>query len=108
MDLFQFGTFPTPTGFVFEGFFVAADLGLPELVAVGGRARGLRPRRRRLVPGRLHNRGEGHRAGQYFLNVNDTPDDAGSEAGPIGPPFLDTRSFCTPTLAPMWGAPGAE
>ena len=95
----QFGTFPTPTGFVFEGFFVAADLGLPDWSLSAGAHVGFDLAVDVSFPDVCTIGGEGHRAGQYFLNVAVTPDDAGSEAGPIGPPFADTRSFCTPTLA---------
>lgn len=40
---------------------------------------------------------QGHRVGQYFLHVGTAPVDA----APIGTPFADPRSFCSPTLAPM-------
>lgn len=41
---------------------------------------------------------QGHRVGQYFLHVAPAP---AGDAAPIGTPFADPRSFCTPTLTSM-------
>jgi hypothetical protein len=97
----QFGTFPTATGFVFEGFFVAADLGLPSLALAAGGQVGFDFAVDVSFPDYCTTGLEGHRAGQYFMNVATTAADAAEDAAPIGPPFADTRSFCTPTLAGM-------
>jgi hypothetical protein len=97
----QFGTFATPGGFVFEGFIVAADLGLPSWSLAAGSKVGFDVAVDVSFPTACMTGVEGHRAGQYFLNVSMSPPDAGDDAAPIGPPFVDVRSFCTPTLTSM-------
>jgi hypothetical protein len=97
----QFGTFSTPNGFVFEGFFVAADLGLSTWGLAAGDTIGFDLAIDVSFPSYCVTGLEGHRAGQYFLHVATTPADASAEAGPIGAPYQDTRSFCTPTLTTM-------
>jgi hypothetical protein len=100
----QFGTFLSPGGFVFEGFVVASDLGLSTWQLAPGGHVGFDVAVDVSFPTECMIGLEGHRAGQYFLNVpaSDTADaaDAG-DGGPIGPPYEDTRSFCTPTLTSM-------
>ncbi len=97
----RFGTFPTPDGFVFEGFVGASDLGLPSWGLSSGGMVGFDVAVDVSFPTLCTTGLEGHRAGQYFFYVSTTPPDAAADAGPIQPPYLDTRSFCTPTLAPM-------
>jgi hypothetical protein len=97
----QFGTFATPTGFVFEGFVVAADLGVPSWSLAAGATVGFDLAVDVSFPVACMTGLEGHRAGQYFLNVSVSPPDAAADAAPVGPPFEDVRSFCTPTLTSM-------
>ena len=97
----QFGTFPKADGFVFEGFVAASDLGLSSWGLSSGGKVGFDVAVDVSFPTLCTTGLEGHRAGQYFFHVGTTPPDAADEAGPIQPPYLDTRSFCTPTLAPM-------
>lgn len=94
----RFGTFPTATGFVFEGFVTAADLGLTTWSLAAGSTVGFDVAVDVSFPDYCTVGLEGHRAGQYFLHVGTNPADA--DAAPIGAPFADSRSFCTPTLTP--------
>jgi hypothetical protein len=120
----EFGTFPTPGGFVFEGFITAADLGLSSWTLAAGQSVGFDV----AVDVSFTTFGmvgfEGHRAGQYFFHVGSSAQDAAAEASPgptpdasldgaadggdastgpppVGPPYMDTRSFCNPTLTSM-------
>jgi hypothetical protein len=97
----QFGTFATPTGFVFEGFVAAADLGLTGWSLAAGGKVGFDVAVDVSFPTACTTGLEGHRAGQYFLHVPVISPDAASDAGPIQPPYVDVRSFCTPTLTSM-------
>jgi hypothetical protein len=97
----QFGTFPTPGGFVFEGFVVASDLGLSSWSLAPGKMVGFDVAVDVSFPTVCTTGLDGHRAGQYFLHVSVAPADAAPDAAAIGPPFVDTRSFCTPTLTAM-------
>lgn len=90
----RFGTFPTPTGFVFEAFVVAADLGLTTWALAAGGNIGLDLAVDVSFMTESMTGPQGHRVGQYFFHV--APTDAG-----IGSPFADPRSFCTPTLSSM-------
>jgi hypothetical protein len=92
----QFGTFPTSYGFVFEGFVVAADLGLTTWSLASGGQVGFDVSVDVSYTTASMIGSQGHRVGQYFLHVPPAPD-----GGTIVTPFQDPRSFCTPTLAPM-------
>jgi hypothetical protein len=85
----QFGTFPTTSGFVFEGFVVAADLGLARWALASTLQIGLDVAVDVSYTTASMTGAQGHRVGQYFLNVG---------MPPIEPPFEDVRSFCTPVL----------
>ncbi|MGH7439062.1 MAG: hypothetical protein ACRENE_25515, partial [Polyangiaceae bacterium] len=95
----QFGTFPTSTGFVFEGFISAADLGLSSWTLAAGSTIGFDVAVDVSFPDYCTIGLEGHRAGQYFLHIG--TNDADADAAPIGAPYADSRSFCTPTLSSM-------
>jgi hypothetical protein len=104
----QFGMFPTTAGFVFEGFIVASDLGLSNWTLAAGGTIGFDVAVDVSFPTVCEVGLEGHRAGQYFLHVTTGLPDAGAEASadagppaPIGPPYADTRSFCTPALTSL-------
>jgi hypothetical protein len=121
----QFGTFLTPDGFVFEGFFTAADLGLTAWSLAAGQHVGFDVAVDVSFPTPTMTGGEGHRAGQYFFHVGYPALDAAAEAGeasgpdadaatdagdagdaaptlpPVGPPYMDSRSLCNPTLTSM-------
>ncbi len=97
----RFGTFPKATGFAFEGFFAAADLGLTTWTLTAGASVGFDVGIDVSFPDVCTIGVEGHRAGQYFFYEPMNPADAGPDASPIGPPFADSRSFCTPTLSAM-------
>jgi hypothetical protein len=97
----QFGTFPTPGGFVFEGFVVASDLGLTGWsLAAGGRV-GFDVAIDVSFTTACMTGVEGHRAGQYFLHVSTPPPDAAADAAAVLEPYQDVGSFCTPTLTSM-------
>jgi|HubBroStandDraft_1064217.scaffolds.fasta_scaffold12031_6 hypothetical protein len=85
----QFSTFPTPTGFVFEGFVVAADLGLATWALASAIQIGFDVAVDVSYTTAAMTGPQGHRVGQYFLHVG---------ASPIGLPYSDPRSFCTPLL----------
>jgi len=85
----QFGAFPTATGFVFEGFVVAADLGLANWALASALQIGFDVAVDVSYSTASMTGDQGHRLGQYFFHVG-TP--------PINPPFEDVRSFCTPLL----------
>ena len=91
----QFGTYPTATGFVFEGFVVAADLGLATWALGPGDAVGLDLAVDVSYPTAAMTGPQGHRVGQYFFHVTTAPGDAAA----FGMPYGDPRSFCAPTLA---------
>jgi hypothetical protein len=93
----QYATYPTATGFVFEGFVVAADLGLSTWALGPGDAVGLDLAVDVSYPTAAMTGPQGHRVGQYFFHVTTVPDDAAA----FGMPYGDPRSFCAPTLAPM-------
>jgi hypothetical protein len=90
----QYGTFPTAAGFNFEGFVVAADLGLTTWSLSAGSTIGFDVAIDVSFTTASMTGAQGHRVGQYFFHV--APADAG-----IGAPFADPRSFCTPTLSSM-------
>ena len=91
----QFATYPTATGFVFEGFVTASDLGLATWVLGPGDAVGLDLAVDVSYPTTMTGP-QGHRVGQYFFHVTTAPGDAAA----FGMPYGDPRSFCAPTLAP--------
>ena len=93
----QFGAFPSATGFVFEGFVVAADLGLSTWELAAGRQVGFDVSVDVSFPTAAMTGPQGHRVGQYFLHVGATPPDASVATTP----FQDPRAFCAPALAPM-------
>ncbi len=93
----QFATFPSATGFVFEGFVAAADLGVPSWTLAAGDTVGLDLAVDVSFPTAAMTGPQGHRVGQYFFHVTTAPDDAAA----FGMPYGDPRSFCAPTLAPM-------
>jgi hypothetical protein len=88
----RYGTFPTATGFVFEGLVTAADLGLASWSLAAGATIGFDVAIDVSFTTESMTGPQGHRVGQYFFHVADA--DSG-----IGSPFADPRSFCTPTLA---------
>jgi hypothetical protein len=91
----QFGTFPSPTGFVFEGFVAAADLGLASWTLAAGDAVGFDVSVDVSFTTAAMTGPQGHRVGQYFLHVEAPVGDAAT----ITTPYQDPRAFCTPTLA---------
>jgi hypothetical protein len=93
----QFGAFPSPSGFVFEGFVAAADLALSSWSLASGQQVGFDVAIDVSFPTSAMTGPQGHRVGQYFLHVGTPPNDASAP----GAPYSDPRSFCTPTLAPM-------
>jgi hypothetical protein len=82
----QFATFPTPSGFNFEGFVAAADLGLSSLTLASGDTVGFDIAVDVSFTTASMTGADGHRVGQYFLHVGSAP------------PYSDPRSFCAPTL----------
>jgi hypothetical protein len=92
----QFGTFATPTGFVFEAFVAAADLGLASWSLAAGGKVGLDLSTDASFTTASTTGPQGHRVGQYFLSV-EAP--AGDASAPTTP-YADPRAFCTPTLTP--------
>jgi hypothetical protein len=93
----QFGAFPSPTGFVFEGFVTAADLGLSTWALVAGGQIGFDVSVDVSFTTAAMTGPQGHRVGQYFLHVQAPVGDASTPTAP----YQDPRAFCTPTLAPM-------
>jgi hypothetical protein len=92
----QFGTFPTATGFVFEGFVVAADLGLSTWALASGQKVGFDVAVDVSFTTAAMTGPQGHRVGQYFFHVGAAPNDASAPAAP----YSDPRAFCTPALIP--------
>lgn len=88
----QFGTYPTATGFVLEGFVVAADLNLTTWALAQGSTVGFDIAVDVSYATAAMTNPQGHRVGQYFFHVA-PPGDAG-----LGAPYSDPRSWCTPTL----------
>ncbi len=84
-----FGTFPTPGGFILEAFIMAGDLGLSSWALMSGSQIGLDLGVDVSFTTASTMSGQGHRNGEYFLNV---------ASSPIGAPYTDPRSFCAPTL----------
>jgi hypothetical protein len=82
----QFATFSTPSGFNFEGFVAAADLGLSSLTLASGDTVGFDIAVDVSFTTASMTGADGHRVGQYFLHVGSAP------------PYSDPRSFCAPTL----------
>jgi hypothetical protein len=112
----QFGTFLTPGGFVFEGFFTAADLGLSSWTLASGQTIGFDVAVDVSYPTATMTGAEGHRASQYFFHIGSSAADAGADAArdgatdagdaaaplpPVSGPYVDVRSFCNPTLTAM-------
>jgi hypothetical protein len=91
----QFGTFPSPTGFVLEGFIVAADLGLASWMLAAGDTIGFDVSIDLSFTTAAMTGPQGHRVGQYFLHVEAPIGDAAT----ITTPYQDPRAFCTPSLA---------
>jgi hypothetical protein len=85
----QFETFRTSGGFVLEAFIVAADLGLSSWSLSSGSHIGLDIAVDVSYPTTSMTGPQGHREGQYFFHVG---------VSPIGAPYADPRSFCTPAL----------
>ena len=85
----QFGTFSTASGFVFEGFVAGADLGVPTWAPASGGHIGFDVSVDVSFTTAAMTGSVGHRAGQYFFHVAPSP---------IGLPYADPRSFCTPIL----------
>ncbi len=96
----QFAVYPSATGFVFEGFVVAADLGLSSWALSAGAAIGFDVAVDVSYTTAAMTGAQGHRVGQYFFRVGTAAADAG-DAAAFGLPYGDPRSFCSPTLAPM-------
>lgn len=84
----QFATFPTASGFVLEAFVAAADLGLASWSLASGAQVGFDVAVDVSYTSAATTGAQGHRAGQYYLNVG---------VAPIGPPYDDPRAFCTST-----------
>jgi hypothetical protein len=93
----QFAAYPSATGFVFEGFVVAADLGLSSWTLSAGDRIGFDVAVDVSYATTSMTGPQGHRVGQYFFHVGAAPGDAAA----FGLPYGDPRSFCAPTLAPM-------
>jgi hypothetical protein len=93
----QFGTFPTATGFDFEGFIVAADLGLSTWTLQANHQIGFDIAVDVSYTTASMTGPQGYRVGQYFLHVAPPPPDGVTA---IGEPFADPLAWCTPTLAP--------
>jgi len=93
----QYGTFPTPEGFNFEGFVVAADLGLSTWTPTAGQSIGLDVAVDVSYTSESMMGTQGYRVGQYFFHIAPPPADGGVA---IGLPYADPRAWCTPTLAP--------
>jgi hypothetical protein len=93
----EYGTFPTANGFNFEGFVVAADLGLATWTPQAGQTIGLDVAIDVSYTSASMTGSQGYRVGQYFFHVAAPPVDGGVA---IGEPFADPRAWCTPTLAP--------
>jgi hypothetical protein len=91
----QFGTFPSSTGFVFEGFIVAADIGLASWMLAAGDTVGFDVSIDVSFTTAAMTGPQGHRVGQYFLHVEAPVGDAAT----ITTPYQDPRAFCTPPLA---------
>ena len=85
----KFATFPSAGGFVFEAFVVASDLGLSSWTLSPGNAVGFDLAVDVSYANAATTGAQGHRAGQYFLNVG---------SAPIGAPYDDPRAFCSPEL----------
>lgn len=94
----QFGTFPTATGFNFEGFVVASDLGLSTWALQASDVIGFDVAVDVSYTMAATTGSQGHRVGQYFFHQ--APADAGEDAASIGAPYSDPRSWCTPMLGP--------
>jgi hypothetical protein len=91
----QFASYPSATGFVFEGFVAAADLGLTTWTLAAGATVGLDVAIDVSFPTAAMTGPQGHRVGQYFFHLTTAPADASA----FGLPYSDPRSFCVPTLA---------
>jgi hypothetical protein len=92
-----FAAYPTATGFALEGVVAAADLGLATWTPSAGQKIGFDVAIDVSYSTASMTGPQGHRVGQYFLHVAGPPV---GDAAPIGAPFADPRSFCTPTLVP--------
>jgi hypothetical protein len=91
----QFAAYPSATGFVFEGFVAAADLGLSTWRLAAGDTVGLDVAVDVSFPTAAMTGPQGHRVGQYFFHLTT----ASGDAAAFGLPYSDPRSFCAPTLA---------
>jgi hypothetical protein len=93
----EFGVFPTSTGFAFEGFIVASDLGLTSWPLASGSTIGFDIAVDVSYATATQTGTQGHRVGQYFFHIAPPPV---GDAAAIGLPYQDPRAFCTPSLAP--------
>jgi hypothetical protein len=93
----EYGTFPTASGFNFEGFVAAADLGLSTWSPQAGQTIGFDLAVDVSYTTASMMGSQGYRVGQYFFHIAAPPADGGTA---IGEPFADPRAWCTPTLAP--------
>jgi hypothetical protein len=94
----MFAVYPTPTGFAFEGFVVAADLGLTSWPLATGSTIGFDIAVDVSYTTAAETGAQGHRVGQYFFHIAPPPV---GDAAAIGLPYQDPRSFCAPTLSAM-------
>ena len=83
-----FEAFGTPTGYVLEAFVTAPDLDLTTWALAPNQNIGFDIAVNVSYPSTTPGT-QGHRLGQYFLFVAPPP---------AGGPYVDVRSFCTPTL----------
>lgn len=91
----EFGAFPTPTGYAFEGMFRAADLGLASWTLSPTNSVGLALGINVAVQANDPDALCGHRLGQYFNRVALTPNGACGTG-----PFCTTDAFCSAPLVP--------
>jgi hypothetical protein len=85
----EFATYTTTSGFVFEGFVSATDLGLSTWTLASGNQLGFDIGIDVSFTNATSTTNQGHRAGEYFLSVGSG----------VGAPYTDPRAFCAPTLA---------
>jgi hypothetical protein len=87
----NFVVVPTPTGYALEAFITVTELAIPAWTLNAGSTIGFDLGINVSDPDTTtYAAPDGHRLGQYFLNLT-----AGGT-----PPFFDVGAFCLPTLAP--------
>jgi hypothetical protein len=86
----EIGAFPVPDGYVVEGFVTQTLMATPVALVAGARV-GFDLQ---VDVASKPNTGPLCREGAYFFKILPT------DATGIGQPHIDTRAFCTPTLAP--------